>query len=113
MSGEVGRPARIVQSCASTIEQSIVELIEMGEDERAERCKRALVALVGEDFGEEYAWRTITYAIEMTGRDLDDFERHQRHYEIVEDFAGEVGRLGDLRDFLIACDGDPNDEPGQ
>jgi hypothetical protein len=112
MNGEVSRPARIVRRCASTIEQSIVVLIEMGEDERAERCKSALAALVGADFGDEYAYRTIASAIEMTGRDLDDYERHQRHHEIVSDFADEVRLIDHLGDFLSACDGDADDGIG-
>ena len=113
MDEEVSRGARIMQRCASIVEQSIVTLIEMGDDARAERCRRALVALVGADFGDEYAYRTVAYAIELTGRDLDDYERVQRCNEVIEEFADEVRRIGDVGGFLRACDGDSNDEPGQ
>ena len=112
MSGEVDKGARIMQRCVSTVEQSIVSLIEIGDDERAERCKEALAALVGADFGDEYAYRTVAYAIEMTGRDLDEYERRQRQHEISSNFGVEVERIGPVGDFLNACEGDSNDEAG-
>jgi hypothetical protein len=100
VSGGVSPAARIVQTCASVIEEGIAALIEIGEDERAERCKSALVALVGEDFGDEYAYRTMAQAIEMSGRNLDDYECHD---DITKQFAKDVARVDDVGDFLDAC----------
>jgi hypothetical protein len=96
----VNPAARIVQTCASVLEEGITALIELGDDERAERCKRALVALVGEDFGDEYAYRVITQALEADGRSLDDYERHD---EITKEFAKEIAYVDDVGDFLDAC----------
>jgi hypothetical protein len=103
MSSETSQGTRVVRGCAAVIEESIVTLIEIGDDERAERCKSALVALVGKDFGEEYAARTIAEAIEMAGRDLDAYERHQRHHEAAQEFAAAVDDLAGVHDFLNAC----------
>jgi hypothetical protein len=103
VSGGVSPAARIVQTCASVIEEGIAALIEIGEDERAERCKRALVALVGEDFGDEYAYLVLVQAIEVAGRNLDDYERQD---EITQQFAKDIAHVDDVGDFLDACDGD-------
>ena len=100
MSGGVTPAARIVQTCASVIEEGITALIDIGEDERAERCKRALVALVGEDFGDEYAYRIMVQAIELSGRNVDDYERQD---EIAKEFAEDIARVDDVGDFLDAC----------
>jgi hypothetical protein len=106
MSRGTSRGTRVVQGCAAAIEQGIAELIAMGDDQRAEQCKSALIALVGEDFGDEYGWRTVVAAIEMSGRDLDDYERQQRHHEIAREFAAAVDDLADVQDFLDACGDD-------
>ena len=100
MSGGVSPAARIVQTCASVIEEGIAALIEIGEDERAERCKRALVALVGEDFGDEYAFHIMAHAIEMSGRNLDEYEQRD---ELTKQFADDIARVDDVGDFLDAC----------
>jgi hypothetical protein len=100
VSGGVSPAARIVQTCASVLEEGITALIDIGEDERAERCKRALVALVGEDFGDEYAYLLMVQAIEMSGRSLDDYERHN---EMAKEFAKDIASVDDVGDFLDAC----------
>ena len=98
----------IIRLCAAAIEEGILALLEMGDVDRALRCKSALVALIGGDFGCEYADHAVRNAFRLVALQRDELSRALDQVASIEDeiarsFADDMRSVEGVDDFLDAC----------
>jgi hypothetical protein len=101
----------IIRLCAAALEESILALVEMGDDDAVTRCKKALVALIGGSLGREYADYSVRSAYQLVSLHKEEFAHAldqvaRLENEIAQGFVDQMESVADVDDFLDACGDD-------